>query len=283
MRPRPWNILLWVLFISTTASVAHASEREARRGTLLVAGRPEAPPVLYVASGTVSRVRFMDLQEPRALPGPEFQARVEVAPLGEDSLVISPVRDLPQGERLLLPVTGHTKAGEPLTLTVALVTREDEVDAEAWVSQMEPQQGDTDEAHAISNKLLASHGPGATRPRLALDIPKREQAATYAWRIRASASAVLQMDELLFVTVLIQTRNSSTPWQLIRIRMEVGCNQESSTNAWSPPLHLTSSAAAQKQLHTLSMPLPEGVDCFSLTLEEDGPRTLRLTQLRVSP
>jgi uncharacterized protein DUF2381 len=283
LRPRPWNILLWVLFVSTTASVAHASEREVRRGTLLIAGRPEAPPVVYVASGTVSRVRFMDLQEPRALPGPEFQERVEVAPLGEDSLVISPVRDLAQGERLLLPVTGHTKDGEFLTLTLALVTREDEVDAEAWVSRVVPLQADTDESHAISNKLLASHGPGGTRPRLALDIPRREQAVTYAWGIRASASSVLQMDELFFVTVLIQPRNSSTPWQLIRARMEVGCNQESSANYWNPPLHLTSGAAGQYQLHTLSAPLPEGVDCFSLTLEEDGPRTLRLRQLRVSP
>ncbi|HYO57460.1 DUF2381 family protein [Archangium sp.] len=289
MRPRPCLLLLWLLLVSTTAARAQSSERVSRRGTLLVAGQPEAPPVLYVAAGTVTRVRFADLLEPRARPGPELQGRVEVAPLGEGSLVVSPLRDLAPGERLLLPVTGRTKAGESLTLTLALVTREDAVDAEAWVSRVLLQQvdaADANELGAVASRLLASHGPGAPPPRLALDIPDREQVTTYVGGIRASAVSVLQMDGLLFVTVLIQANwFHSTPWRLIRARLEAGCRQESREKARdkSLPPRIASGASGQYQLHAFIAPLPEGAHCFSLTLEEDGPRTLRLEGLKVSP
>lgn len=289
MRPRSRILLLWALILSTASTRAHAAERESRRGTLLVAGGPETPPVLYVATGTVTRVRFVDLLGPHALPGPGLQGRVEVAPLGEDSLVVSPVRDLTKGERLLLPVTGRTAAGETLTLTLALVTREDSVDAEAWVSQarMPPPRADaadTDEAGAVARRVLASHGPGAARPRLALKLPDREQATSYVGGIRASASSVLQMDGLLFVTVLIQTdRSNTSPWRLVRARLEEGCLQATPTRAENKPLHLTSGASGRDQLHTLTASLSEGVGCLSLILEEDGPRTLRLEELKVSP
>jgi hypothetical protein len=287
--PRPRLLLLWALIVSTTAAQARASERESRRGTLLVAGRPEATPVLYVAAGTVTRVRFVDLREPQARPGPELQGRIEVAPLGEGSLVVAPSRDLTQGERLLLPVTGRSEDGEPLNLTLALVTRQDAVDAEAWVSRaqvlpLQTDAADAGEVDAVARRLLASHGQTPTRPRLALGLPGPEQAATYAGNyLRASAGSVLQMDGLLFVTVLIQVQRISSPWRLIRARLEAGCRQEHSAGAESPPLRITSGAAGQYQLHTFSAPLPEGADCFSLTLEEDGPRTLRFEPLRVSP
>ncbi len=288
MRPRPWIILLWVLVVSTTTTRAHASARELRRGTLLVEGGPEAPPLLYVAAGTVTRVRFTNLLEPHARPGPEFQGRIEVAPLGGGSLVVAPVRDLAQGERLLLPVTGRTGAGESLTLTLALVTRADTVDAEAWVSQarmlpLRADAADTDEAGAIARGLLVSHESGTARPRLALALPDSEQVTTYAKRIRASAGSVLQMDGLLFVTVLIQARLDLPPWRLIRARLETGCRQESGkrTGNESLPARITSGESGQYQFHTFAVPLPEGVGCLSLTLEEDGPRTLLLEELKV--
>lgn len=291
MRPRPWIILLWALIVFTTATRAHASTRESRRGTLLVEGGMEAPPLLYVAAGTVTRVRFVDLLEPHARPGPEFQGRVEVATLGEGSLVVSPVKDLVQGERLLLPVTGHTEAGESLTLTLALVTREDMVDAEVWVSRarMLPLRAadaaDTDEASEIARGLLVSHEPGTLRPRLSLALPDSEQVTTYAKRIRASAGSVLRMDGLLFVTVLIQARREPMPWRLIRARLEAGCRQNSRKTIGdeSLPTRVTSGQSGQYQFHTFAVPLPEGTGCLSLTLEEDGPRTLLLENLKVSP
>jgi hypothetical protein len=245
--------------------------------------------VLYVAAGTVTRARFVDLQEPHALPGPELKGRVEVAPLGEGSLVLALVRDLAQGERLLLPVTGRTKAGESLTVTLALVTREDTVDAEVWVSQarMLPLGGDAadvDEVGAVARRLLASHGPGGTRPRLALDLPGREQATSYVDEIRASTGSVVQIDGLLFVTVLIHADwPNATPWRLIRARLEVRCRQAPPAGAESRPLRITSRVSGRDQFHTLTASRPEGVGCLSLILEEDGPRTLRLDGLGVSP
>ena len=290
MRPRSWLILFWALIVFTAATRAHASTRELRRGTLLVEGGPEAPALLYVAAGTVTRVRFVDFLEPHARPGSELQGRVEVAPLGEGSLVVSPVKDLAQGERLLLPVTGRTKAGEPLTLTLALVTREDTVDAEAWVSRARRQPlrtdaANTDEAGAIARGLLVSHEPGTVRPRLALALPDSEQVTTYAGRIRASAGSVLRMDGLLFVTVLIQTLHVPKPWRLIRARLEAGCHQDSGKQIGgeSLPTRVTSGESGHYQFHTFAIPLPERTGCLSLTLEEDGPRTLRLEKLKVSP
>ncbi|MCY1081872.1 DUF2381 family protein [Archangium lansingense] len=290
MSPRHWNILLWVLFVSTTAAQAHASARESRRGTLLVAGGPETPPLLYVAADTVTRVRFVDLLEPHARPGSELQGRIEVAPLGEGSLVVSPVKNLAQGERLLLPVAGRTEAGESLTLTLALVTREDTVDAEVWVSRarmlpLRADAADTDEASAIARGLLVSHDPGTLRPRLALALPDSEQVTTYSRRIRASAGSVLRMDGLLFVTVLIQARHVPTPWRLIRARLEAGCRRDTGKRIGdkSLPTRVTSGESGHYQFHTFAVPLPEGTGCLSLTLEEDGPRTLRLRELKVSP
>ena len=292
MRPRSWLILFWALIVFTAATRAHASTRELRRGTLLVEGGPEAPALLYVAAGTVTRVRFVDFLEPHARPGSELQGRVEVAPLGEGSLVVSPVKDLAQGERLLLPVTGRTKAGERLTLTLALVTREDTVDSEAWVSRarMQPLRTDaanTDEAGAIARGLLVSHEPGTVRPRLALALPDSEQVTTYAKRIRASAGSVLRMDGLLFVTVLIQAMDDPMPmpWRLIRARLEAGCQQDSGKQIGgeSLPTRVTSGESGHYQFHTFAIPLPERTGCLSLTLEEDGPRTLLLEELKVSP
>jgi hypothetical protein len=245
--------------------------------------------VLYVASGTVTRLRFVDLLEPRARLGPELQGRIEVAPLGEGSLVVTPLGDLAPGERLLLPVTGRTRAGESLTLTLALVTREDAVDAEAWVSRVLLQQveaADANELGAVARKLLASHGPAGALPRLALDIPDSEQATTYVDDLRASAASVLQLDGLLFVTVLIQGDwPHSTPWRLIRARVEAGCRQKSREKARdkSLPPRIASGASGQYQLHAFIAPVPEAARCVSLTLEEDGPRTLHLEGLKVSP
>jgi hypothetical protein len=285
MRPRPCLLLLWLL-LSTSAAQAWASERVSRRATLLVAGQPEAPPVLYVASGTVTRLRFADLLEPRARPGPELQDRIEVGPLGEGSLVVTPLGDLAPGERLLLPVTGRTQAGESLTLTLALVTREDVVDAEAWVSRVVLQQveaADANELGAVARKLLASHGAGAP-PRLALDLPRREQVTRYVDDLRASAVSVLQMDGLLFVTVLIQAKRlHASPWRLIRARLEAACRQQSPSGAESLPLRIASGVSDRKQFHAFIAPLPKGARCASLTLEEDGPRTLLLEGLKVSP
>ncbi|HEX5753208.1 MAG TPA: DUF2381 family protein [Archangium sp.] len=290
MHPRSWLILFWALIVFTTATRAHASTRELRRGTLLIEGGPEAPALLYVAAGTVTRVRFVDFLEPHARPGAELQGRVEVAPLGEGSLVISPVKDLAQGERLLLPVTGRTKTGEPLTLTLALVNREDTVDAEAWVSRarMQPLRTDaanTDESGAIARGLLVSHEPGTVRPRLALALPDSEQVTTYAKGIRASAGSILQMDGRLFVTVLIRAWRVPTPWRLIRARLEAGCRRDSGKRPGdeSLPTRVTSGESGQYQFHTFTVPLPEGTGCLSLTLEEDGHRTLRLKELKVSP
>ena len=283
MRPRPWTALPWLLLVTTTTAVpAQATGRESRRGTVLVAARPEAPPVLYVDAGTVTRVRFVDLVEPRALPGPEWQGRVEVAPFGERSLVVSPVKNLPEGERLLLPVTGRTEAGEPVTLTLALVTRTEVVDAEAWVARARVHSepvANRDEVDAVARRLLASHAPGGGNPRLSLRVPGTDGATLQAGNLRAWVESALQVEGHLFVTVTLQAdRRHASPWRLVRVRLEAGCPQGEGL-----PVRITSGAFGRYQLHTFTTPMPEGAGCVGLTLEEDGPRTLHLEGLKVSP
>jgi hypothetical protein len=99
VRARSWEVLLGVLLVALTAGGRSvAAERESRWGTVLVASG-EAPPVLYVAAGTASLVRFEDLEEPRAVASAALRERLEVAALGERALVVSPVRPLDEGER----------------------------------------------------------------------------------------------------------------------------------------------------------------------------------------
>ncbi|WP_375769406.1 DUF2381 family protein [Archangium gephyra] len=177
MRPRPWSVLLWVLLLSTAAAA-----RQTRQGTVLVAGEPGgAPPVLYVAARLSTLVDFEGLLEPRVALTPELGERVGVLPVGARSLVVVPVRDLARGERVLLPVTGRTERSEPRTVTLALVTRKDEVDLQAQVSLMprEPQRaGDAEGGTLLSliepplRILLVQPGRGRMAGSLAAWFPR---------------------------------------------------------------------------------------------------------------
>jgi hypothetical protein len=289
---RPWPILLWVLLVSSTAAAqVRATGRQTRQGTVLVAGHPdEAPPVLYVAAPLSTLVSFEDLLEPRAALTPELRERVEVLPVGARSLVVIPVRDLKEGERLLLPVTGRTEAGAPLTLTLALVTRRDEVDLEARVSLASGpfRQGATGEeggAGTVARMLLASHAPD-TAPKLMLLTPGRTRTPAQAGGVQAWVESILRLDGRLFVTVAVEDQDRvSNPWQLVRARLEVGCRDARMGAEPSLPVLITSAASSKprQQFHTFATQLPEGAGCLSLTLEEDGPRVLRFDALRLAP
>ena len=277
MRPRPWTVLLWALLASTTAIA-----REPRQGTVLVAGRPGEPPaVLYVAAGIASLVRFEGLVEPRVQLTAEERERLQVAPLGERSLAVAPVKDLEEGERVTLTVTGRTESGGPLTLPLVLVTRRDEVDAEAWVwlfpvSARPAEATEEGAVGAVAGMLLASHVP-RTRPRLALAIPERTPSREQATGVHAHVDSVLRVDRHLFVTVAIGSRELTLePWRLVRVRLEAGCAGARVGAVRALPFLMTHRAVDAKwQFHTFVTRLPEGVECLEVTLEEDGPRTLR--------
>jgi Protein of unknown function (DUF2381) len=289
--PRPWTVLLWVLFVSTTAATrARATGRETRQGTVLVASHPGgAPPVLYVAAPLSSLVTFEDLSEPRALLTPELLERVQVLPVGARSLVVVPGRDLAEGERILLPVTGRTEAGEPLTLTLALVTRRDEVDLEARVTlgsgwPGRPETTEQGRQGAVAGMLLASHAPD-TPPKLALLLPGKARMLAQASRVQAWIESILRLDRRLFLTVAIENMDLlSSPWRLARVRLEAGCRDARRGTEPSLPVLVTSGAPGPwQQLHTFATLLPEGTRCLALTLEEDGPRVLRFEVRGLEP
>ncbi len=278
MRPRPWTVLLWALLASVTAMA-----REPRQGTVLVAGRPGEPPaVLYVAAGIASLVRFEGLVEPRVHLTAEERERLQVAPLGERSLAVAPVKDLEEGERVALTVTGRAESGGPLTLPLVLVTRRDEVDAEAWVrlSPVPTRAAEATEEGAVgalAGMLLASHVPEG-RPSLALAIPERTPpSGEQATGLHARVDSVLRVDRHLFVTVAIGSRQlTSRPWRLVRVRLEAGCAGARVGAARALPVLMTHRAVGEQWwFHTFATRLPEGVECLEVTLEEDGPRTLR--------
>lgn len=283
MRPHPWTVLLWAFLVSTSATA-----RELRQGTVLVVGRPgEPPPVLYVAVGTATLVRFEGLVEPRVLLPPEERERLHVAPLGERSLAIAPVRDLEEGERVPLTVTGRAESGGPLTLMLVLVTRRDEVDSEAWVRlpTTAPRPAEALEegaVGAVAGMLLASHVQEA-RPRLALALPERTQSPELATGMHARVDSVLRVDRHLFVTVAIGFWDvTRKPWQLGRVRLEAGCAGARAGAVRALPVFMTHRAVGTKwQFHTFATLIPEGVECLGVTLEEDGPRTLRFEGVEV--
>lgn len=191
MCPRAWTVVLWVLLVSTTAAA-----RETRQGTVLVASHPGGPPpVLYVAARLSTLVVFEDLSEPRALLTSGPRERVQVLPMGAHSLVVVPLRDLETGERVLLPVAGWTEAGEPLTVTLALATRRDEVDLEARVTFGSEWPGSAEaaaqgEMGVVAGMLLASHAPD-TSPKLALLVPGRTRMLSRAEGVRVQSLAAL--------------------------------------------------------------------------------------------
>lgn len=281
MRPRPWSVLLWVLLLSTAAT-----GRETRRGTVLVAGAPgEAPPVLYVAARLSTLVDFDGLLEPRVALTPELGERLGVVTVGARSLVVVPVRDLARGERVLLPVTGRSEAGEPRAVTLVLVTREDEVDLWAQVSLAPRVEGEeAGGVGSVAGMLLASHAPG-TGPGLALVMPKRSETRMQAAGVQGWIKSVLRMEERsLFITVAIETTDLSSPWSIARIRLEVGCQDGHKGAETALPVFSTSVVTGSKeQRHTFATWFPEGAECLSLTLEEDGPRTLHLEDWRLPP
>lgn len=285
MRPRPWSVLLWVLLLSTAAI-----GRETRQGTVLVAGHPgAAPPVLYVAARLSTLVDFEGLLEPRVALTPELSERIGVVPVGARSLVVVPVRDLARGERVLLPVTGRTEAGASRTLTLALVTRTDEVDLQAQVFLVSREPRALEAAAeggvgTVAGMLLASHEPGA--PRLALVMPSEDETRMQAGEVRGWIESVLRMDRgRLFVTVAVRSRMlPRRPWRLGRARVEAGCWRDHPGSNVPLPVVITSAISGpRKQAHTLAIWLPEGAACLSLTLEEDGPRTLHLRDWRFPP
>ncbi|PTL77021.1 DUF2381 family protein [Vitiosangium sp. GDMCC 1.1324] len=289
MHPRTWPVALWVFLVTLLAvSEARANGRRMRQGTVLVAGQPGgAPSVLYVAGRLSTLVDFEDLLEPRALLTPELHARVTVVVVGPRSLVIVPASDLAEGERLLLPVAGRTEAGGLRTLTLALVTRRDEVDVQARVSfaSREPPRVANEEdggEGAVARMLLESHEPG-TPPRLALVTPKETLASRNSDDVRANVNSVLRMDQFLFVSVSVRTTQvNSKPWRLARARMESGCEALPTGGGLPLPVVVTAAVAIGPwQFHTFSTLIPDGVGCVSLTLEEDGPRMLRFERVRL--
>jgi hypothetical protein len=247
-------------------------------------------PVLYVAARLSTLVDFEGLLEPRVVLTAELSERVGVVAVGARSLVVVPVRDLARGERVLLPVTGRTEAGEPRTVTLALVTRRDEVDLQAQVSFVprEPRGPEAAEAGGmgtVAGMLLASHEPG-TGPRLALVMPGDSETLMQAVGVQGWIESVLRMDRgRLFVTVAIETTGrSSPPWRLTRIRLEAGCRGVRIGAETPLPVASTSAVPGpREQRHTFATRLPEGAGCLSLTLEEDGPRTLHLEDWRLPP
>ncbi|MFL5351653.1 DUF2381 family protein [Archangium sp.] len=287
MHARSWPVPLRVLFFCLlAASQAWATGRRTRQGTVLVAGG--APPVLYVAARLSTLVDFEELLEPAALLTPELRARVGVVPVGPRSLVLVPLRDLAEGERLLVPVTGRTEAGEPRTLTLALVTRRDEVDLQARVSfgsrEPQPMEASADPVGAVAEMLLASHGPGA-QPRLALVTPGETWVSRQSDGLRARVDSVFRMDQRLFVTVSVGTiQVNSMPWRLVRARMESGCEASRVGVESALPLAVTPAAAEGPwQRYVFSTRIPAGVGCMALTMEEDGPRVLRFEHVRSLP
>jgi hypothetical protein len=234
--------------------------------------------MLYVAAGIATLVRFEGLVEPRVHLTPEERERLQVAPLGERSLAVAPVKDLEVGERIALTVTGRTETGGPLTLPLVLVTRRDEVDAEAWV-RLPPvpvRPAEVTQEGAVVGMLLASHVPEG-RPRLALAIPERTPSGEQATGMHARVDSVLRVDRHLFVTVALGSRQvTSRPWRLVRVRLEAGCAGGRVGAARALPVLTThQSVGEQWRFHTFATRLPEGVECLEVTLEEDGPRTLR--------
>jgi hypothetical protein len=132
--------------------------------------------------------------------------------------------------------------------------------------------------------LLASHDPSSPL-RLALVIPGKTQTVVRVEEVRAWIESILRMDRRLFVTVAIEpVQSTSKPWRLVRFRLDARCQGTRMGMEIPFPMWSTKVVSGQqRQFHTFAVLIPEGAECLSLTLEEDGPRTLRLEDVRLPP
>ncbi|MFY0572539.1 DUF2381 family protein [Archangium lansingense] len=264
MRPGPCLLLL--LLLSTSAAARDGSSgRALQLRTLVAPFRPgEVPPLeLRASAGLTTLVQF-DFQA-GAVELTEEGGLVQLARLGDGSLVVALTRNLAPGEQV--PFTVALEPGaEPLRFVV--VTRREAVDLRVQVVRARHSDGE-DAAEHVARELLA--GPEA-RPMLALPQAARKRDTRDA---RAQVQSVVWMGPRLFAIVAVWNQKKGTaPWRLVQARLRTSL-ADGVLLEW-PVRLLPGPARAGKQLHVLTSLLPEGASGLEVALDgEDSPGSFK--------
>ena len=266
MRPGSW-LLLFLLLSTSAAALDGSGGRALQERTLVAPIRPgEVPPLeLHVASGVATLVQFEAPLKPGALTLPVGERRIQLASMSGDSLVVTLIAHLADGEQVPLTVAVESGA-EPLRF--ALVTRRDAVDLRVRVARAQTLANE-EAAELVARSLLAAPDP---RPTLAVPQAVTEYEMGES---RARVESVLWMGQRLFVTVAVWSRKKrAPPWTLVQARLRTML-ADGALLEW--PAHLLSGAAGSiRQRHILIGLLPEGASRLELALDgEDSPGTFR--------
>ncbi|MCY1083073.1 DUF2381 family protein [Archangium lansingense] len=262
MRPGPCLLLL--LLLSTSAAARDGSSgRALQLRTLVAPSRPgEVPPLeLRASAGLTTLVQFDSSLQAGAVELTEQGGLVQLARLGDGSLVVALTRNLAPGEQV--PFTVALEPGaEPLRFVV--VTRREAVDLRVQVVRARHSDGE-DAAEHVARELLA--GP-ETRPMLALPQAARKRDT---WDARAQVQSVVWMGPRLFAIVAVWNQKRGTaPWRLVQARLRTTL-ADGVLLEW-PARLLPGPVRVRRQLHVLTSPLPEGASGLEVALDaEDSP------------
>jgi hypothetical protein len=222
-----------------------------------------------VAVGVATLVQLGAPLKLGALKLPEGTEYIQLGPMGDDSLVILPTKNLSGGEQV--PLTVDTEPGaEPLRFL--LVTRRDVADVQvrvvrAWSSP------DEDGAELMARSLLATPDARATVV-FPQDMVKRDLRDS-----RGQVDSVLWFGRRMFAPLIVRSRKKGAPpWRLVQARLRATLT-DGVLLEW--PARLLSGAADEmRQRHILTSLLPEGASRLELALDgEDSPGDFRLLSL----
>lgn len=277
MRPVSWLLLPWLLISLPAAAQERAAGQVLQRRTLVAPARPgEVPPLeLHVAPGVATLIQLGAPLRREALKLPEGTEHIQLGPMGEDSLVILPARNLTDGARVPLTIEAEPGA-EPLRFV--LITRRDVADVQVRVVRA-PSAPDEDGAELMARSLLEA--PDA-RPTLVLP---RELVELAPRSSLGQVESVLWMGRRFFAPLSVRSRKKAAPpWRLVQARMRATL-ADGILLEW--PVRLFSREAGTiRQRHILTGLLPEGAsrlevaldgedlpgDFQPLALEEEAPR-----------
>jgi len=261
---RPGPCLLLLLLLSTPAAARDGSGGRAfQLRTLVAPARPAGVPPLeiHASAGLTTLVEFDSSLDAGAVALAREGGPLQLARLGDGSLVVALTRNLAPGEQV--PFTVALAPGaEPLRFVV--VTRREVVDLRVHVAGA-PHSAAEDAAEHVARALLA--GPEA-RIMLALPQEMRERGTPGA---RARIQSVVWMGQRLFaIAVVGGQKRGIAPEKLVQARLRTTL-ADGVLMEW-PVRLLPGPVLAMRQLHVLTSLLPEGASGLEVALDaEDSP------------
>ncbi|ATB27452.1 DUF2381 family protein [Melittangium boletus] len=264
MRPGSWLLLLAPLLSASALAQARPGEANLQRRVLVTASRSEdtSPLELHVRAHAATRILFEPPLRPGSVKLETQEERLQFLPSDDGALVVIPLREPSEGERMTFTVETEPGAAP---LRFELVFPRDTMDL--WVRVVHAKNGTSEEdaAVAIARQLLSAPGAQAT-----LAVPQK-MGELETPRSRGEVESLLWMGPRFFITLTVRNRKTSVPpWRLVQARMRTTL-PDGVILEW-PAQFYSRAPNGFRQRHVVTSQMPEGAHQLELALDsEDAP------------